>query len=111
MAVVLAAAAAPAQETARSRADWFRVSWETRAYGAVPTIGGWIRNGSPFRVSSVRVRIEGFDANHRAVGEGMAWAIGDIDPGGQCYFVAPALPGAADYGISVMSFDLIAGGG
>ena len=86
---------------------WFRVTWEPRTSGGAPTIGGWVHNDSPFLVSDVRLHIDGLDAEQRKVGEMLVWALGDVAPGSQTYFVAPVLPGAQTYRITVTSFDVV----
>jgi hypothetical protein len=106
--VTLAAASAQtvsAPDGASVLVQRFRVSWEPRTEGATPTIGGWVHNDSGLRVTDVRLRVEGLDADRRPVGETFAWTQGDIPPGGQGYFVCPTLPGAATYRISVVSVD------
>jgi hypothetical protein len=73
----------------------------------VPTIKGNVFNDSPYRVTDVRLQIDGLDADRRLVGRRLAWAFGDIVPGGETSFVAEPLPGAVDYRITVVSYDLV----
>jgi hypothetical protein len=89
---------------------WFRVSWAPAAAGPLTTIKGSIVNDSPYRVTDVRLEIEGLDADRRPVGRELAWAIGDIAPGGETTFAAAPLPGAVSYQIRVVSYDLISRG-
>lgn len=85
----------------------FRVSWEPRAAGVVPTIEGRVHNDSAYRVTNVRLQIEGLDADDRLVGRAVAWALGDIMPGGETTFVVETVAGAVTYRIAVQSFDVV----
>jgi len=68
---------------------------------------GRVHNESRFRVTDVRLQIEGFDGDRRPVGRTFAWAIGDIAPGGETSFVFEAMPRAITYQIKVYSFDVV----
>ena len=101
--------ATPWGHAAESRAEWFRVNWEPRPTSVLPRIGGRIHNQSQYRVTNVRVQIEGLDAADAQVGQIYSWALGDIVPGGETSFVAEAMPDAVSYRMSVVSFDIVAG--
>jgi hypothetical protein len=88
---------------------WFQVSWAP-SDGVVSLIKGRVFNGSPYRVTDVRLRVEGFGEDRRVVGRILVWAFGDIAPGGDTSFVAEALPGAVSYRITVVAFDLVSVG-
>jgi hypothetical protein len=85
---------------------WFRVSWAPPADGT-GTIKGRVFNGSEYRVADVRLQVEGLDADHHLVGRKLVWAIGDIPAAGETLFVVEPLPGAVDYRITVVSWDLV----
>jgi hypothetical protein len=85
---------------------WFRVSWVPPSDGAA-TIKGSVFNDSQYRVTDVRLQIEGLDADRHLVGRSLAWAIGDIPAAGETFFVAEPLPGAVNYRITVVSWDLV----
>jgi hypothetical protein len=103
--------AAWAQDFGRTSDERFRVTWEARSYSPAPSLEGYVQNDTLYRVSNVRLRIEGFDAERRPVGEHYIWAFGDIAPSDRSYFVAPILPRAASYRITVASFDVVSRGG
>jgi hypothetical protein len=103
--------AAWAQDFGRSSDQQFRVSWEARSYSPAPSLEGYVHNDTLYRVSNVRLRVEGFDAERRPVGERFIWAFGDIAPNNRSYFVAPSVPRAATYRITVASFDVVSRGG
>lgn len=69
-----------------------------------------MRNDSPYRVTDVRLEVEGFSANRDRVGQRVVWALGDIEAGGESSFVTEAIPGAVTYRITVISFDLVSAG-
>jgi hypothetical protein len=96
-----------AQGTAAPTVDALRVTWQRRQYTVVPAIEGYVQNESPFRVSAVRLRVEGFDASGQTVGETSTWAFGTIPPGGRGHFVVPTVPGATTYRITVAAFDRV----
>ena len=73
LAVVLLATAASAQD---HPAGAFKVRWEPRGAGGVPMIDGLVHNDSPYRVTNVRLQIEGLDAGDRPVGLALAWRSG-----------------------------------
>ena len=85
---------------------WFRVSWAPPTDGA-GTIKGSVFNDSQYRVTDVRLQIEGLDADRHLVGRRLAWAIGDIPAAGETFFAAEPLPGAVNYRITVVSWDLV----
>jgi hypothetical protein len=104
----LTATAGWGQDEPQTRTSWFRVSWHWRP-GALPSsIEGSVYNDSPFRVTDVRLQVEGLDTQNHHVGERLAWAIGDIVPGGDTAYVTETIPGAVDYRVTVVSFDLVA---
>jgi hypothetical protein len=113
VALILAVSTTPAwaQNFGGSPAPWFHVTWNNRGYGSVPTIEGYVQNASPFRVTNVRLQIDGLDGGGRSVAQAFGWTFGDIAPGDRGYFTAPAIPGATAYQISVASFDVISSGG
>jgi hypothetical protein len=74
----------------------------------VPALEGRVQNDLPFRITAVRLRVEGFDDAGQPVGETSTWAFGSIPAGGQGHFVVPPLPRAATYRITVAGFDRVA---
>lgn len=96
-----------AQGTTAPSGEGLRVTWQPRAYGVLPAIEGQVQNDSPFRVSAVRLRVEGFDASGQSVGETSTWTFGNIAPGGRGHFVVPPLPRATTYRITVSAFDRV----
>jgi hypothetical protein len=106
-AVVLSPPAVHAQRFTDPSPSAFRVTWERRAYGVMPAVEGRVENDSTFRVTAVRLRVEGLDDGGQAVGETSTWVFGSIPAHGQGYFVVPVIPGAKTYRISVSGFDRV----
>jgi hypothetical protein len=85
------------------------VSWGPEANAKTPTarIEASVHNDSPYRVTDVELEVEGLSADQHSVGQRFVWAVGDIDPGSESSFVTEAIPGAATYRITVVSFDIV----
>jgi hypothetical protein len=107
LALVLLTPAAWGQTDQQAAPPWFRVIWTPPTDGVVSTIKGSVFNDSPYRVTDVRLQVEGLDADRHPVGRRLAWAVGDIAPGGGTFFTAEPLPGAVSYRITVVSYDLV----
>jgi hypothetical protein len=107
LALVLLTTVAWGQTDEQGAQRLFRVSWAPAADGVVSTIKGRVFNDSPYRVTNVRLQVEGLDADRHPVGRRLAWAVGDIEPGGETFFAAEPLPGAVSYHITVVSYDLV----
>ena len=92
--------------------DWFRVHWtpEPESATPIPRIEATIHNDSPYRVTDVQRQVDGLDAYSRPVGRRTVWAYGDVAPSGETSFVTETMPGAVDYRITVLSFDLVSAG-
>jgi hypothetical protein len=107
LALVLLTTVAWGQTGEQAAQRWFRVSWVPPTDGVVSTIKGSVFNDSPYRVTNVRLQLEGLNADHHPVGRRLAWAVGDIESGGETFFAAEPLPGAVSYRITVVSYDLV----
>jgi hypothetical protein len=110
LALMLPTTVAWGQDRDRPANDSFRVSWEPETDSVTSRIEGRVHNDSHFRVTDVRLQVEGLNGDGQPVGQTFAWALGDIDPGGETSFVAEGMRGAETYRISVHSFDVVSGG-
>lgn len=94
-----------ATETARSA---FRVELEE---GGNPHRGlaveGYVYNGLPWRITNVRLRVEGMDSAGRVTGESFGWVLGDVAAGGRGSFYVPISSPATAYRATVQSFDKV----
>jgi hypothetical protein len=109
VALMLVATVASAQDQRPPAPDAFRVTWQRETDPVASRIEGRVHNASPFRVTDVRVEVQGLDADSRLVGRAFTWAIGDLPPGGQTSFVFEALPDAVNYRFAVVSYDVVSG--
>ena len=92
-------------------ARWFRVTWALSPDSLIGSrISGDVLNDSPYRVTNVRLQIEGLDSDSAAVGRTSAWVFGDIRPGGRTFFAAEPIPGSVSYRVNVVSWDLVSFG-
>ena len=109
IALILVATVASAQPVPSLAADAFHVTLHVEPDSVARRIEGLVHNSSAFRVTDVRLEVRGLDAQGRAVGRTFAWAIGDIVPGGDSWFVFDAMPSAVRYDTAVISYDLVSG--
>jgi hypothetical protein len=110
LALMLPTTVAWGQDRDRPANGSFHVSWEPETDSVTPRIEGRVQNDSRFRVTDVRLRVEGLDAAGQPVGRTFAWAFGDIGPGGDTSFVVEGMHGAVTYRIAVDSFDVVSRG-
>jgi hypothetical protein len=110
IALMLVATAAWGQDQ-RPAADVFRVSLQPETDPVASRMEGRIHNDSGFRVTNVRLHVEGVDASGQPVGRRFTWAFGDIAPGGETSFILEAMPGAVSYRIAVDAFDVVSAPG
>ena len=104
---MLVATAASAEDQRLPASDGFRVSWQREKDPVAARILGRVQNLSLFRLTDVRLDVQGLDADRRPVGRMFVWAIGDLMPGGETSFVFDAMTGAVSYTIAVVSYDVV----
>jgi hypothetical protein len=109
LALMLVSTTAWSQDQRPPASDAFRVSWQRETDPVAQRIEGRVHNDSQFRVTDVRLQVEGLDGGSRPVGRTFAWALGDIAPGQDTSFVTEAVPGAVTYHITVISYDVVSG--
>src|SRR5262249_58078032 len=78
-------------------ARWFRVSLPPSPEGVRSRISGEVRSQAPYRVTNVRIEVEGLNADNRSAGRTLAWAVGDLPAGGAALFSRPPVPGSVRY--------------
>jgi len=94
-------------QTREEATQLFRVDWAPPTEGTVSRIKGIVFNDSQYRVTDVRLQVDGLDPDRQTVGRTFVWAFGDITPGGETSFVAEPVPGAVNYRMTVVSYDLV----
>jgi len=75
--------------------------------------GGWAVEGyvystHPYRVNSVRVRVDVLDESGKVIHQAYGWVPGDIPAGGRAYFYVSVPQRGAAYRAQVLSFYLVA---
>jgi hypothetical protein len=73
-----------------------------------PGVEGYVYNGLPWRITNVRLRVEGFDANGTVTASASGWVMGNLQAGGRAYFYVPVSSPAMTYRATVQSFDKVA---
>ena len=71
-------------------------------------VEGYVYNGLPWRITNVRLRVDGVDANGTVTASVSGWVMGDVEAGGHGYFYVPVSSAAKTYRATVQSFDKIA---
>jgi hypothetical protein len=70
-------------------------------------VEGYVYNGSQWRITNVRLRVESVDPNGAVTNEASGWVVGDVKAGGRAYFYVPVPSHAASYRATVQSFDRV----
>jgi len=71
-------------------------------------VEGYVYNGLPWRITNVRLRVDGVDANGTVTASVSGWVMGDVEAGGHGYFYVPVSSAAKTYRATVQSFDKVA---
>jgi hypothetical protein len=72
-------------------------------------VEGYVYNGLPWRITNVRLRVDGVDANGTVTASASGWVMGDVKAGGRGYFYVLVSSPAKTYRATVQSFDKVAG--
>jgi hypothetical protein len=86
---------------------YFRLEWTAAAAPAGTGIEGYIYNthGSP--AGNVRLLAQALDERQNVIAQRIEWVPGVVPNFNRSYFRIPPLPPAAQYRVSVWSFDVI----
>ncbi|PYO07389.1 MAG: hypothetical protein DMD75_20960 [Candidatus Rokuibacteriota bacterium] len=71
-------------------------------------VAGYVYNGLPWRITNVRLRVDGVDANGTVTASASGWVVGDVKAGDRGYFYVPVSSPATTYRATVQSFDKVA---
>jgi hypothetical protein len=71
-------------------------------------VEGFVYNGLPWRITNVRLQVEGIDADGTVTVSASGWVMGDVKAGGRGYFYVPVSAAARTYRATVQSFDKVA---
>jgi hypothetical protein len=100
--------AAHAQDFGASPA--FRVDAAPREFSRSPALEGYVHNGTSYRITNVRLKVEILDGDGGMAEEATTWVVGDIAAGGKGYFVVRVAKPASPCRVTVLSFDIVSGG-
>lgn len=86
---------------------YFRLDWSGQATPGGTVIDGYVYNtyGSP--AGNVRILAQALDASNAVIGQRIEWVAGVVPNFSRSYFKISALPYAAQYRVSIWSFDII----
>lgn len=87
--------------------QYFRIQWTASRSGGMTIIDGYITNTWGFTAQRVRVLVNGYDGSGRQVGQVVAWGPNEIEPGGRVYFNVTIPEGAANYDVSIFSWNWV----
>jgi hypothetical protein len=110
--VLIATLAAPTALRAQTRPAETDSPFRFELEEAPPThrgrgVEGYVYNGSPWRITNVRLRVETIDSSGAVTGETSGWVVGDVRAGGRGYFFVPVSAPATSYRATVQSFDKV----
>src|SRR5262245_34037516 len=71
-------------------------------------VEGYVNSTHPYRVNSVRVRVDVLDESGKVIHQAYGWVPGDIPAGGRAYFFVSVPTRGASYRAEVLSFYLVA---
>ncbi len=101
---------APASAAEPDSADSLTVEWAMSRDGqGSPTLQGYISNHYDVPVDNVTIRIDGIDAAGQTLSSDLMLIEGPVPGDGRTYFEVPATDGAANYRVTVDSFEAGAG--
>src|SRR5262245_10946099 len=70
-------------------------------------VEGYVNSTHPYRVNSVRVRVDVLDESGQVIHQAYGWVPGDIPAGGRAYFFVSVPQRGAAYRAQVLSFYLV----
>src|SRR5678816_3641300 len=70
-------------------------------------VEGWVYNGLAWRITNVRLQIDGVDPNGAVIVSAAGWVLGDVPARGRGYFYIPVSAPAVTYRASVQEFDKV----
>jgi hypothetical protein len=104
---ILAPTVVTAQTSTTSTQGEFRFDLEEASSHRGHGVEGYVYNGSQWRITNVRLRVESVDPNGAVTNEASGWVVGDVKAGGRAYFYVPVPSHAASYRATVQSFDRV----
>jgi hypothetical protein len=91
--------------------QWFRASWTAEPYGnGERRLYGYVESSLGEAASRVQLLAQALDASGNVIGQRLEWLPALIPAFGHAYFEVPKMPVAAQYRVTVWSFDRLKGG-
>lgn len=85
--------------------NYFKVEWQSHERRGKPVVSGYVTNQWGIGVKDVRLRVETLDAAGHVSATDIGYVFGDVMPGVRVYFEVSVPRSAANYRVSVLSFD------
>ena len=90
---------------------WFRVSWTAEPdRNGERRLHGYVESSLGEAANRVQLLAQALDASGNVIGQRLEWLPELIPALGRAYFEVPKMPPAAEYRVSVWSFDRLKGG-
>ena len=85
--------------------NYFGLEWQPGERRGKPVVNGYVTNRWGLGVKDVRLRVEALDAAGAVTATHIGYVFGDVTPGTRAYFEVPVAQKAANYRVSVLSYD------
>jgi hypothetical protein len=85
--------------------NFFRLEWQPDERRGKPLVTGYVTNQWGIGVNNVRMRVEALDSAGGVTATYIGYVFGDLTPGTRAYFEVSLPQKAANYRVSVLSFD------
>ena len=83
----------------------FKLEWQPDERRGRPVVTGYVTNQWGISVNNVRMRVEALDTAGGVTATYIGYVFGDVTPGTRAYFEVPVPQKAANYRVSVLSYD------
>jgi hypothetical protein len=85
--------------------NFFKLEWQPDERRGKPLVTGYVTNQWGIGVNNVRMRVEALDSAGGVTATYIGYVFGDLTPGTRAYFEVSLPQKAANYRVSVLSFD------
>ena len=90
----------------------FKLDWEVKERRGKQVVSGYLRNDSPYAVTSVQLLVDALDPAGAVIAQKVGWAnAGALEPFSRAYFELPTPGPGASYRVRVFAFDRVESGG
>ena len=85
--------------------SYFELEWQPDERRGKAVVSGYVTNQWGISVNNVRMRVEALDTGGVVTATYIGYVFGDVTPGTRAYFEVPVAQKAANYRVSVLSYD------